>query len=331
MTTTPAMTRLAYIEKLAELAGTRAPTHQADVGTLGYLNALTELVLQRAKDAPPERDWLQVFRDRIIRHPDQLRHELLGITATHKRRMVSEVPERGSQLEILGLHPDLLAPAGKLYSETAHTQTLAWAMAPGRHNLFPTLLRAFVELSASGKQVEPTDDSERHAHIEALFRASLEGASVQAERVFPGRGRVDLSIQLPEVLLLVEAKVEAMERNAQLSDYQAAAIEQAEATDSVPVVAFLNLDPESKPSTASHRLADKCPVVHITFPDLLRVWLPVVARHPGPDARYLALYLASLARICEVGDRGSFDDWSFRQRRKALRFIEDTSRMETRS
>lgn len=330
MTAGPAISRMAFVEQLAALASEHKEAPKADKGTLGYLRTLTDLVLQQGKDAPPDKDWLQVFRDRIIKHPEQLRHELLGITAADKRRMVAEAPERGPQLDILGLDPDLLGPAGKLSSETAHTQTLAWAMAPERHQLFPELLQAFVALAASGAQVEPTDASERHRNIGALAAASSEGAIVRAERVFPEWGRVDLSIELPGVLLLVEAKLEATERPAQLSDYQKAAIKEAELSGAVPVVAFLNLDPDDRPSTATPSEAGKCPVVHITFPDLLRVWLPIVARYPGPDARYLALYLASLARICEVGDRGSFDDWSFRQRRKALRFIEDTSHMETR-
>jgi hypothetical protein len=39
------------------------------------------------------------------------------------------------------------------------------------------------------------------------------------------------------------------------------------------------------------------------------------------EHRYLGAYLASVARVVDVGEAGTFDDWNFARRRRAIDFI----------
>lgn len=118
-----------------------------------------------------------------------------------------------------GAFIDIWAVAGLKRKELPNAAVLAWLIDPrGSHGLGPLCLSAL--LQAAGLAGGPSDASLR-----------LDAARVQAE-VRPlgsDRDRVDIVVDLPELLLFIEVKIDAGEGAAQLSRYAESALRVARA------------------------------------------------------------------------------------------------------
>jgi hypothetical protein len=249
---------------------------------------------------------LQNFVTDFVEQPNRFRWELLGKTALDRKQLS---PQELRQLDVLGLEPDLLTPLHRLRRELSHTRALSWALAPGHRWLGYAPLQAFLQ-RLDLLRTTPGDEEDL---VELWSRDELAHASVQAEHYLGAGGvRADISIDLPRAFILVEVKIDAQERLDQIGDYRTVAAAQVEGTTKVPLVVFLTANPDIEPSR---------PTPHLTFEQLLRDWLPVATTMDTHEHRYLRAYLASVARVVDVGAAGSFDDWDFARRRRAIDFI----------
>ena len=296
------MTLAEFVDRLVRLGGELfAPDESATAARRYFVEGFAEL---GRTIVAGRRAALDRFEQDFMLDPLRFRYELLGRTALRKQDLKAS---KALQLDVLGAHPDLLAPLHRLRRETSHTRVLAWAL--GKHHFMEARpLERFLERVGSRlDELELFDTPPWSA-------ADVTSAIVTAERHLPGYGRVDLSIELPSALVLVEVKVDAQQRPQQLTDYKHAAEELATSSKKAPVVALLTADPEEEPAIL-------CP--HLTFQQLLRDWLAIAAEGHSTEHAYLAAYLSSVARIVEVGDSGRFDDWDFAVRGRALSFIEN--------
>lgn len=296
------MTRSEIIQNLIEYGVELLAAREADPRRRDFIERVADLgeaILQA------QERHLRVFEEEFLSNPDRLRWELLGRTALDRKQLV---PKQLRQLDILGIEPDLLSPLRRLRKETSHTNALSWALDPVNrwlgHEPLETFLRR-VDLLR-------TEQSNEEEITEIWSHNELVSAEVRAEHHLAGYGRADLSISLPRAFILVEVKIDAEERPDQISDYHAAAAAFVQGSAKVPLVVFLTADPDAEPSR---------PTPHLTFEQLLRDWLPVAAEMDTAEHRYLGSYLASVARVVDVGEAGTFDDWNFARRRRAIDFI----------
>jgi hypothetical protein len=229
--------------------------------------------------------------------PDGVRRRLLGHNALRRRKLGREAR---MAIEAMSVEPDLLGPIGELRYEPAHTQVLAHLMDPRRSPVVgPPLLRAFLELARLRPEHVP----------DAMSGANVQ---VQAECWLAGQGRVDIRIDLPEALVLVEVKVDAEEGAEQLKRYHDALSATRGSRDGYLV--FLTL-PEGAAA------ASAVPHEHIDFAALLRAWLPF-ASPSGQEAGFLARYMKSVAMLCGFCGQGHFEDWGFSLHSAALGLAE---------
>jgi len=270
-----------------------------DERRLTFINAIVgfgEKILEASVEE------LKSFENEFIADPNRFRCELLGKTALARKALTAS---EACQLDLIGIEPDLLSPLQQLRKETSHTRVLAWALTPSSRSLGHAALKAFVDrVDLIRKDMKRPDVEVDEASWD------LAGAKVRAEHHLPGYGRADLSIDLPNAFILVEVKIDAKEREGQIKDYWEAA--KKNAGTRTPVVVYLTADPEDKRTEFA---------ICLTFEQLLRDWLPVAAAFASAEHRYLASYLASVARVLGLADAAGFDDWSFARRRKAIDFI----------
>ncbi len=240
---------------------------------------------------------LRKFRELVMTDPDGLRRRLLGHNALRRRKLAREAR---MAIEAVSVEPDLLSPIGELRYEPSHTQVLAHLMDPRRSPVVgPPLLRAFLELAELPAEQIP----------DAVTGADVQ---VQAECWLAGQGRVDIKIDLPEALVLVEVKVDAGEGAEQLKRYHNAISATRGSRDGHLV--FLTL-PKGAQATST------VPHKHMDFGALLRAWLPFAAPS-GQESGYLARYLKSVAMLCGFCGHGHFEDWGFSVQSAAIDLAE---------
>lgn len=247
------------------------------------------------EEARPLRHFLTSFADR----PDWHRSYWLGQTALTRAKLS---PTQRRAIDLLGADPDLLSPSGDLHDELAHTKTIAWSLQ--RPELAMATRGAFLDLLE--RRARP------HHGAPPFEQGALDPASLTArsEVVLDGYGRVDVLLEGPTDAILVEGKLHAGEGADQTGRYEKAAAKFARGRRWT--VVFLTLDPDQAPSGRA---------LHLTLRELLSVWLPIAADGGTPAHRHLALYLASLGRATGVARHGSFDDWTFIERRRALELV----------
>lgn len=296
------MTRAEFIGQLIEHGLELVEVKKEDPGLRVFVDAIVALGEELLTS---QEVHLRVFEEDFLSNPNRFRWELLGRTTLDRKRLT---PSQTRQLDILGIEPDLLTPLRRLRKETSHTRALSWALNVSNRWLGHSLLEAFLK-RIDLLRAELSDDEEV---AEIWTPDELTFAKVQAEHHLSGYGRADISVVLPRAFILVEVKIDAEERPDQIADYHAAAAASAEGSGRVPLVVFLTADAEAEPSR---------PTPHLSFEQLLRDWLPMAAVMDTPEHRYLGAYLASVARVVDLGEPGTFDDWNFARRRRAIDFI----------
>lgn len=268
-------------------------THARGVERRAYLQKVAALMKARVGNDPGVRG-LQLFRDRIIARPNDLRRRLLGDNAMRVRELDAAARRC---LDSLGVSPDLLGPLGELRYEPTHSRLVAHFLNPlVEPALAPPLLGALFS------QVDvPVGDP-----------SVLATAKVRGERLLPA-GRLDVSIELEDHLVFVEMKVDASEGDQQLARY-AEALELLRGTRRGTLV-YLTLDEEDGTD-------EKVPHVHLSFRQLLLAWLPFAGAGSGPE-QYLARYLKSVALVVGAAGMGPFEAWSLGQQRRAIALVEE--------
>jgi hypothetical protein len=239
------------------------------------------------------------FLTSFAERPDWHRAYWLGQTALARSRL-PPIQRRG--IDILGADPDLFGPSGDRHDEVTHTKTITWALQ--RPELALGCREAlFKLLEARGRPHHGAVRYERAGLDPSAFTA-------RSEVVLEGYGRVDVWLESQSEVVVIEAKLMAGEGADQTHRYQ-----QAEAKFSRGrrwTVVFLTLDEEQEPEGAS---------VQLSFRGLLAAWLPVAAGGTTTAHEHLARYLATLGRITGAGRAGSFDDWTFTERRLAVELV----------
>lgn len=256
--------------------------------------------LQREDEAD-----LITFRDGIALHPDRLRYLWLGRTALGRRKLS---PARRAMLDVLGLSPDLFEPSRSRFDERMHTETMAWFLNL-RGTVGDHLRDAFLRIVVAG---EPEHGQEPPT-LEELCPGPWRAVP---ERTVPPYGRVDVWLESTPPgstgwVVAVEAKVGAGEGKEQVQRYNDARA--AYAAGRSWLVVFLTVD-VGEPASG--------PCLRVAFRDLLRAWLPVAVSGDSSTHDHLRHYLATLARLCGVGQPGDFDDWGFAVRRGAIDLVE---------
>lgn len=260
---------------------------------IGYLKRLVEFGVALGATPGPNDADLQLFRERIMARPDDLRRRLLG--ANVQRRKCLEGRQRRA-LNVLDVAPDLLGPLGELRYEPSHSRLIARFMqARAEPSLAPALLRAFLTVVGA-----PT-----------AAGADAELAIVESERWLPS-GRVDISITLPKHLVFVEMKVDAEEGEEQLAGYRKDLDAFSNGRDTL-LVYLTRPGAQDSVSGVDH--------VHVTLDQLLVSWLPFAGEGTGSEG-YLARYLKSVALVVRCAGHGTFDDWSITQQAAALDLVE---------
>lgn len=261
---------------------------------IDYLKQLAAkaAVLEPAR-GPSDAD-LQLFRDRIMARPDDLRRKLLGANVQRRRSLASD---QRRALDMLDATPDLLGPLGELRYEPAHSRLVArFLKTAAEPILAPLLLRAFL-MFVGAPQTAVEEDAR--------------SAVVESERWLP-TGRIDISIALPKHLVFVEMKVDAEEGEDQLVRYSKA-LAAAKGNRDVLLVYLTRPGAEKSNSGVNH--------THVTLDQLLLAWLPFAGPGTGSE-EYLARYLKSLALLVGCAGAGRFDDWSITQQAAALELVE---------
>lgn len=261
---------------------------------LDYLKQLAAKAAKLAAAPGVSAADLDLFRERVMARPDDLRRRLLG--ANVQRRRLLDAEQRKA-LDVLETTPDLLGPLGELRYEPSHSRLVArFLNFVAEPALAPALLRAFLALI--GMPIDAMPDDPRDAVVDA-------------ERWLP-TGRIDISISLPKYLVFVEMKVDAEEGTDQLLRYSSA-LAASKGTRDALLVYLTRPGAAKSTSSAKH--------VHITLDSLLSSWLPFAGAGNGPE-EYLARYLKSLALLVRCGGSGRFDDWSITQQRAALDLVD---------
>lgn len=304
------MTRQEYLDQVVALAQAMQtdPLPSAQQRQL-YLDQIvtfaTDIAAQRRLGGLTTPN-IELFSRAIMSNSRDILWRLAGATIERRRSLTSS---RRAMLGVLEMSPDLLGPLGQPRIETAHSSLLTHFLDPGTAGEVGLACRdAFVALLQN-----PTTEDEESVVPEKL---TLGGATIRAERHLGQYGRVDISIESDRFVLLIEVKVDASERDQQLSDYASALKSLCAQGGRDGLLVFLTADPKQKPST-------KAAIRHITFRDILMIWLPVAVAGRTSEHVYLSLYLKTIARhLYNLAEADSFDDWSLRTQRAALSFLE---------
>lgn len=245
---------------------------------------------------------LNDFRRLFMQEPDWLRRRLRDSLA-ERRAALSVEAERW--LGVLETTPDLLAPMDFIRYEPIHTRLVAWCLRPGSlpGGLADSLLRALLSRLAA------TSTADLPAADEPLGQVT-----VVPEKTLGDLGRADIWIEMPDVVIVIEAKVDAKERDGQVSDYRLAVERYAGQKQALPV--FLSV-----PGDRSETDPDATP---LAFRDLLELWLPIAVSGDTHEHRYLRHYLATIARhMYGLAGDGPYDNWAPNERRLALNFLSE--------
>jgi hypothetical protein len=261
---------------------------------IDYLRRLVAMATALEPARGPSDADLELFRDRVMARPDDLRRKLLGANVQRRRSLASD---QRRALDMLDATPDLLGPLGELRYEPAHSRLVARFLGMAAEPILaPQLLHAF--LTFVGAPQTAVDEDARSAVVES-------------ERWLP-TGRIDISIALPKHLVFVEMKIDAEEGADQLVRY-GKALTAAKGSRDVLLVYLTRPEAEKSNSGVSH--------VHVTLDQLLLAWLPFAGPGTGSE-EYLARYLKSVALLVGCAGTGRFDDWSITQQAAALELVE---------
>ena len=246
---------------------------------------------------------VEAFRRVLRPNAQDILWRVAGATLD-RRRLLSAASRE--VLRVLEVEPDLLGPLGDARTELAHSSALAFFLDPARSGgVGGACLSSFVELVVRAGEQDADEEL-----------PDLTDARVTSERVLGRWGRVDVSIDGPRALIFVEVKVDAGEGPQQLSRYAKAMTELAGERESLLV--FLTDNVGQTGQGDGHR--------HVTFSDVLAVWLPIAAKTRSPEATYLAMYLKTIARhLRGIAGPGAFDQWDLHTQRAALDFIQRES------
>ncbi len=264
------------------------------IAKIDYLKTLAQMAARLGKVGSPSDADLQLFRERIMARPDDLRRRLLG--ANVQRRRVLDAAQRQA-LDVLDTTPDLLGPVGELRYEPSHSRLVARFLSPTAEPLVAkSTLPAFLNLL----EVAPS-----------AFGMPTTDVTIVAERWLPS-GRVDISVTSSTYVIFVEVKVDAIEGEDQLLRYSKDLAAIKGSRDGLLVYLTLPGAPKAN-SAVAH--------IHMTLDKLLVSWLPFADSGNG-SPQYLARYLKTLSILVGCGGAGRFDDWTFTQQRAALDLIE---------
>lgn len=281
---------MAYVDFLKDMLDRWNGASTARMSRVEFLKQLAVKTEGLPIEEAPTSPDLNAFRRLIMDRPDDLRRKLLGANALRRRTLS---PEQRRLLDNLDVEPDLLAPIDELRYEPTHTRLVEYFLSMGREARLPQkLVRDFLELVQAPPELIPDD---------------LSQGTMRRER-FSTEGRVDLWLEFPKLVVLVEMKVDAVESEGQLSRYRKALDEVR--GDRVGILAYMTLPDAPRSDT-------KVPHVHFTLHDLLRAWIPYADTGHGL-AGYLGRYLKSIAQLVERAGPGRFDDWTVRQQRAAI-------------
>jgi len=304
------MTRQEYLDQLVALAQAMRTDPSPDAQERQFY---LDQIVTFARDIAAERRLgglttanIELFSRAIMSSSKDILWRLAGATVERRRSLTTS---RRAMLGVLEMSPDLLGPLGDSRVETAHSSLLTHFLDPQSAGDVGLACRdAFVTLLRN-----PSKEDEESVVPEDL---SFRGAVIQSERHLAQYGRVDISIESEQFVLLIEVKIDASERDQQLSDYASALKELCADRGRDGLLVFLTADPKQKPGT-------KATVRHITFRDVLISWLPVAVAGRTAEHMYLSLYLKTIAHhLYKLAEADNLDDWSLRTQRAALSFLE---------
>lgn len=182
---------------------------------------------------------IQTFDEMLLDWKGISQDELIGDIDAWKR-CFHEFVERQQQLRASGQWisgpSDLLGVIGKSRRETYHSAVLAWLLDPGApHGLSTRFLEAIL------KECRP----------KAAIGAESLASTVTECEVARSKSRADIVVWSRDVTIVVEAKVDHVERPEQCDDLYADFREEQDAL-------FVFLTPDGrKPKTATHEAADE--------------------------------------------------------------------------
>ncbi|MCB9764946.1 MAG: PD-(D/E)XK nuclease family protein [Alphaproteobacteria bacterium] len=273
-----------FLRRLAE--------HEAPSGLSDAQRRFVDGFVARARPSQPAETPAEEFRRVVMERWELITWRAHGAVAIEFTRLE---PERLRMLTLLEQTPPLLAPLNRSRDEVTHSALLGWALRrPG----------------ALGTQL-------RSAFLRCLDqRYSLDGWLVETERTLGKGCRVDVDITVPGAWrCMIEMKVDAQERDRQLDDYREHLDQACDDLSLDGTLVFLTLDGRKGKTRVDH--------TRLSFKRILGAWLPLTVRHE-PDALYLRLWLASVARdFCGLGVGQPLSRWSFSQRIAALDFLNE--------
>lgn len=311
------LSRRAYVDAmvaygralLAPRAAERRNGPVADVDCGRWLDRMVEYGrrLRRSVAAtPPGRQsgrGLDDFRRLFMKDPQWLRRRVEDGLAARRAGLASEAQQ---WLRVLETTPDLLGPMEYVRYEPIYTRVLAWALTPSVQpgGLGDAPLRALLEWLASAAPVRVPSADE-----------AIGAVTVVAEKGLGKFGRADVWLELRDVVIVIEAKVDASEGHEQVSKYRRAVDRYAPGKEALLVF----LTPDGDDSTSDEV------AVPLSFEELLRLWLPLAAAGDSGEHTYLRHYLKSIAHhVSELTGAGPYDAWTSYERRRALSFLEES-------
>ncbi len=253
---------------------------------------------------PP--DPLDPFRRLIIPAAQNLKWRLRGVVA---ERVAELDHSQRRMLDVLCASPDLLAPLGLQTSEVHHTQALAWCLDRDQNGpLMASPLEAVLTVLH--------ENGAGHRRKLNKFSASTLRA-VLPEHSLTTRWSIDIALQFEKGWIYIENKIESSEHGGQLAAYQAH-LDALETSEKVGVLVYLTAEEDDTPANSR--------ALHITWRKLLATLLPVAGSGESHAHRYLACYLASVARhVLYLTDDGPFETWAVGYQHAALDLITQRS------
>jgi hypothetical protein len=303
------MTRSEYLERLLALgAGLRARPTQDAQARQQYISRLVEWgrSLTTQAEPVPATEQLANFCRLVMPNRQEILWRVTGATAQRRRALSAQ---GRTMLNALETCPDLLGTLERARDEVTHTKILAHFLDPSRSGgVGSACVKAFVDLiltSGSEEDMPALPDG-----------LNLKDLNIRTERHLGKYGRVDLSLDSLQALVLVEVKIDALERPGQLSDYASALDELYLSQKRHTMLIFLTRTPDQAPSI-------KRSAVHITFRDVLTAWLSVAISGRTEDHIFLSMYLKTIAcHLYGLMAAGSFESWPLATQRRALQFLE---------
>lgn len=251
--------------------------------------AFVDTFVALAGEQLPQGDPREVFGRVIIQGWSALTFRVQGAVTAD---LAALDEHQHHTLRVLEDSPSLLGPLGLVGDEHTHCRLLEAAL----------------------RQAGPLGDRLRAAFLERIgVMQRPSGWTVARERTVAHGCRVDLELRLAgQWCCWIEAKVNAPERDDQLSDYRRYLDEVAETERIDVTLVFLTVDGRSGQEEGRAQ--------PLRFLDLVQAWAPLV-RGPEPEAVYLRLWLRSLAELYGLRATGTSARWSVAQRAHALKLL----------